>query len=65
MWETTPQNSSPTFKVNTFGIKSLLSTISTVIFPTSSESPYQKTEKEVILISLILFFSPNYALSCL
>lgn len=45
-WATIPQNSSPTFRVNTLGIRSLLST--TVLFlatsvPTSSGSPGQKT----------------------
>lgn len=47
MWATTPQNSSPTFKVNTLGIRPLLSItilFSAVIFLTSSRSPYQKAE---------------------
>ena len=60
MWATTPRNSSPTFKVSTLGMRSLLSTtilFSAVIFPTSSRSPYQKTEKLAILTSLIQFSS--------
>ena len=55
-WATTPQNSSPTFRVNTLGMRSLLSTtilFSAIILLTSSRSPYQKTERQAILVSLI------------
>lgn len=48
MWATTPQNSSPTFKVSTLGIRAFLSVtilLSTVTLPTSSNAPCQKTQR--------------------